>query len=483
MEDGIAATQIIRDALSSKAIGRARGRIGGSHTTVTYPPLDALDSIAGSEVEASMEPSRDLNLYFHVAFCEFICPFCHYAKTYSPVDNEREDVLDYLGAVFREIELRQELIRASHVSSVYIGGGTPTVLDGKRLGRFLEKIQEACGTPPALFCVETSPITIAGIGGAEKAELLYEAGVNRISMGVQTFDEILLQRYRGHRLSDMLRGLEILQDTGITLNVDLIQDLPDQSAKSLDHDIELIGKLRPHQVTWYMMRPSREAPWFKDIQRGQLAGIPDDKTSALRRYHIIRAMQDLGYVMQSGGRFVRDDSIVDTYKTVRGGLNSDLLGIGMSSYSHGWGHFFRNVTNYRIRSGIRDYVSRIRDGASPIDTGLKVSHAERRAGARVTGIREKIPASLLQGDDTDSQTARRIAAHLENHGLAESDLLGGLSLTSAGRAFEEEIATLFYSQSVLASLAERGQFWVDEHYPELASIMMPNFASTPSVIS
>lgn len=113
----------LRDLLSHGVIDRARHGLGGSHTVVTYPPLDVLKHIRAEDIAALVRPARGLNLYVHVAFCEHICPFCHYAKTYSPIGVEGEFVQSYLDALELEMERWAELLQGSTVSSLYIGGG------------------------------------------------------------------------------------------------------------------------------------------------------------------------------------------------------------------------------------------------------------------------------------------------------------------------------------------------------------------------
>jgi coproporphyrinogen III oxidase-like Fe-S oxidoreductase len=117
-----------RRLLSSGIVTRVREGLGGSHTVVTYPPLDALAPVDTSELLQHICAAPRVNFYAHVAFCEHICPFCHYAKTYSPIGGESELVRTYLDALFAEIDLWTEPLAGSSTASVYIGGGTPTAL-------------------------------------------------------------------------------------------------------------------------------------------------------------------------------------------------------------------------------------------------------------------------------------------------------------------------------------------------------------------
>ncbi len=449
----------VQRALHGSLIDRARWGLGGSHTVVTYPPLDSLEDIREPKViEESMLPAEDLHLYLHVAFCEYVCHFCAYAKTLAPIGDSRPEVLDYIAALRKEIDQRSHVISASNIASIYIGGGTPTVLSEHALMGLVEHLLAVTKSMPQHFCVETSPQTLASPDGVRKLIRLKSCGVTRISVGVQTFDDRLLRRYRGHGQDALLRSLDQILGLGLDVNLDLIQDLPDQSAQSIENDIIWLGRLRPHQVTWYTLRPEEEAPWHKLLVRGSLAGVPDAATSANRRVHINRAMRQLGYAARPGGRFLRDAASEDVFKSVRGRLEPTLLGMGASAYSHGWGWFFRNVTDHRIRNGIREYVHRMMTGSSPIWQGSPIDESERKAGARVVACRTVVHEQLVSGDDPDAQMARAVVNALADAGLMEKGD-DGWSLTEAGRAFEEEVASLFYSGKVRERLLKVGKYW------------------------
>jgi coproporphyrinogen III oxidase-like Fe-S oxidoreductase len=115
-------------SVSEPALPRLRSGLGGSHTVVTYPPLDVLESLVGPE-PFSITPVNNVHLYFHVAFCEFICMFCHYQRVLTGLEKENGGVPSYVDAVLAEIEMRRQALVGSTIRSVYLGGGTPTSLD------------------------------------------------------------------------------------------------------------------------------------------------------------------------------------------------------------------------------------------------------------------------------------------------------------------------------------------------------------------
>ena len=471
------------DLLSEGAIERVHWGLGGSHTVVTYPPLDALLPLEVDKVAVAVRPASGFNLYAHIAFCEHMCPFCHYAKTYSPIGQEGEFVRSYLDALQREIKEWAGMLAGSTVSSVYIGGGTPTAVSTAKLVRIVERL---CAFPTEQglrVCVETSPLTTVSADGPGKLSALVAAGVNRFSIGIQTFDEELLRRTRGHGQGEARKALATLADLGVEFNIDLMQDLPHQTEQSLIDDLRWIDVLRPHQVTWYLLRVHPESPFFHLYQRGDLE-LPTAAESARRRLLVREGMRRIGYTVRPGGRFVLDTSIHDQFKEVRAGAKSTLLGMGVSAYSHGWGYFFRNNFSASVNSGIRGYVERIRQRGLAVESGLQLNQAEVVAGTIVAGIRSG--TRLPEAEPETELYLNDVSVCLEglrDAGLVHVDHSGTWSLTELGWIFEEEICSLFYSNPVKQRLAERNCYWVANRMAEPSVPGGPDQATSRSTVS
>lgn len=446
--------------LESDVITRVRSGLGGSHTVVTYPPLDALDSIDIDDLLRAVVPIQDLNLYVHIAFCEHLCPFCHYAKTYSPIGAETPLVTDYLKALAKEIDCWTERLQGSLVRSIYIGGGTPTALSEGRLLGILAQLNRLPSNSKRIVCVESSPLTLTATGGEAKLRSLLDAGIQRVSLGIQTFDEELLHRTRGHGVAVAQKSVEVLVKAGVDYNIDLIQDFPHQTGESVIRDLEWIRRLRPPQVTWYALRLHEESPWFRTFRRGDLE-LPTARESSERRLLIREGMRRLNYTALPGGRFVSHPSATDLFKEIRGGSEFTLLGMGVSAYSHGWGYFFRNDTGFPLESGIRSYIDRMGRDRVAVGAGLRLDALEIAASRVVVGIRYG-----LQLEEATPQTAsywagvKSLLSELEGRGLVAADSRDRWTLTELGFLFEEEICSLFYSSPVVKRLRDRGAYWL-----------------------
>lgn len=458
MVDEAALTLGIKRALAETPIRRVRERLGGSHTVVTYPPLDALDPLrddAGEPFSVSA-PQGPLHYYLHAPACEHLCSFCHYTTT---LYRDQEAEIDaYLDALEVEVALRSRQTAGADGGSVYCGGGTPTAFNPTRLARLIGFARQLVGTGDSRICFEMSPMTMAAKDGREKKRMLIEAGVDRFSIGVQTFDAELLPRHRGHDQETVLRALEMLKVGGRRLNIDLIQDLEGQTRKSIEGDLHWIETFKPEQVTWYLLRLHAPSALAKRAARSGIEQVSDVE-SALRRAMIIEGMAALKYRRAPGGRFLLEDGH-DSYKTVRGGIDSHLLGLGVSSYSHGWDWFFRNTAHKNSRIAIRDYIARIASGHSAVRWATPISPEERTAGQLCQLSREHVPPALLEREDSVAFEARRTLALLAQAGLMQGDMTQGYSLTEIGWLFEEEISSLFYSPRIRARLEAEDAFWM-----------------------
>jgi oxygen-independent coproporphyrinogen III oxidase len=449
------------EILRSGVVDRARTGLGGSHTVVTYPPLDSLEPIDSAEVLKSVRPVAGADLYLHIPFCEFICHFCHYDTEFQQLGASPSDRnLRYMDALARDIDGWSRRLDGSTIRSLYIGGGTPTAATTEQLLMLLETATRLPKTPGFRACIETSPLTATAPDGRAKLEALVAAGINRVSIGVQSFAEPLLRQSRGHGAREALEAVRLV--TGIVgeSNIDLIQDLPGQTDAMVLEDVARIAEVRPAEVSWYILRLQNGSAWHKQYSKDGLDLAPA-RDSLRRRLALREAMRRIGYHPAPGGRFMRDEKFRDHYKSVRMGLDSTLVGIGLSSYSHGWGWAFRNVHSMG-RGGMAEYVRRVHDCGDSIDTALAIDATEAAASALVAGIRSG--ARLAEAGPQSAAylaDARLTLERLSALGLVRCQDEATWRLTELGELFEEEVCSFFYSDLVRDRVMQRSGWWRD----------------------
>jgi putative oxygen-independent coproporphyrinogen III oxidase len=214
-----------------------------------------------------------LGIYVQVPFCQTKCTYCNFHT--GVVGSDRHQ--PYTQAVCREIAKSASTPHAP-IDSVYVGGGTPSLLEPAHLARIMETLRRSFRTEPLEATLEADPETVT----SEKAAAWADAGFNRISLGSQSFADRELQAVgRMHRRSDIFRAMTSLRGAGIgNTSLDLIAGLPLQTTSSWDESIHALLDIRPEHVSVYMLeidegsRLGREA--LSGGHRYSAQAIPDD---------------------------------------------------------------------------------------------------------------------------------------------------------------------------------------------------------------
>jgi len=303
-------------------------------------------------VRAAQDPD-DYLLYIHVPFCETLCPYCSFHRY-----EYRRDVADrYFDALQKELKMYRS--HGYDFKGMYIGGGTPTL----PLDRLIETIE----TAKALFSireisVETNPNHLV----TEKMKRLSRAGVHRLSVGVQSFDDNILKhigRYDKYGSGKTIRArIENARGWFDTLNVDLIFNIPLQTDALLTKDLDMIDELLPEQVTWYplMAAASVEKALKKSVGRV-------DYRKEKRFYFTILDRMREKYTGSTAWCFSRKKSMIDEYIIAY----DRYAGIGSGAF----GYF--NDCIYSNSFSIDDYVARITQGRFPVAGMKHFSQQER----------------------------------------------------------------------------------------------------------
>ena len=201
---------------------------------------------------------KELELYLHIPFCERKCAYCDFVS--APADlpvrisyiKKLQEEIAYYGAQYGEYQ----------VSSIFFGGGTPTILEGYQLAAILETVKEHFNiTTDAEITVECNPGTLT----AGKAEKLVQAGFNRLSMGLQSADDRGLQLLgRIHNFAQFLESYDLARKAGFrNINVDLMSALPGQTLKSWQDTLQKVTALRPEHISAYSLIIEEGTPFYE----------------------------------------------------------------------------------------------------------------------------------------------------------------------------------------------------------------------------
>ncbi len=241
----------------------------------------------------STEPVR--SLYIHVPFCAHKCEYCAFYSATAPGNQ----IQRYVDALVRELELIAPDCRPD---TVFFGGGTPSMLNLRQWETILEAFRRLGLDTAAEWTVECNPATVS----EDKARLLRDAGVNRISMGVQSFDESLLERLgRIHTRDQVYRSYEILRSTGFTnVNIDLMFAIPGQSLDLWERTIDEALRLGTEHLSCYEVIYEDDTPLYEQLKAGQ---FDVDEDLACDMYdRLVDRLAEAGFRQYEIANFARD---------------------------------------------------------------------------------------------------------------------------------------------------------------------------------
>ena len=271
--------------------------------------------------ELSLTPPP-LALYVHLPWCVRKCPYCdfnsHGLRGDAPYD-------DYIDALIRDLEHDLPLVWGRVVHSVFFGGGTPSLFSPERIDRFLQQASARLTfAPGAEITLETNPGTVEhGPFAGYRA-----AGVNRLSFGVQSFDDGCLQRLgRIHSSGDAERAVKSAQDAGYdNINLDLMYALPQQTLAMAEHDVERAIALQPSHLSHYQLTLEPNTLFAAKPP----AGIPNDDDAWDMQERCQSLMADAGFAQYEVSAYARPD------RQCKHNLNywtfGDYLGIGAGAH-------------------------------------------------------------------------------------------------------------------------------------------------------
>jgi oxygen-independent coproporphyrinogen-3 oxidase len=270
------------------------------------------------------EPKVRRGIYIHVPHCDRICNFCNLNRT------ERKDAdLDaYAAYIAGEIKAwgAYPYIREQPFNAVYFGGGTPTVLSTDQLSRILDALHQHI--PLAEDCEITVESTQHNLG-AEKAAALAAKGVNRFSIGIQTFSDrgrkILGRTYSGEKALEDLRALRAAFKG--TLGIDIIYSYPDQSLEEISADAEICVSSGVDSVSFYSLMIHQGSALSKSIDQGETRFVRDIESDRERHHLFYNRLIESGFTLLELSKLVRPGK--DAYRYIHIQYeNGDLVPIG-----------------------------------------------------------------------------------------------------------------------------------------------------------
>ncbi|HQE25081.1 MAG TPA: radical SAM family heme chaperone HemW [Candidatus Atribacteria bacterium] len=298
---------------------------------------------------------KELSLYFHFPFCLKRCRYCDFV---SYPRRDRSFHLEYEKAVFQEIawKVEEESLRGRELSTVYLGGGTPSLLFPEDVERMLNYLQGFFTFSPSVeITMEVNPETVNG----DKIKAFQEAGVNRFSVGVQSFNPRFLY-FLGRssslgQIENVLSSMEKIHCSSWSL--DLLYSLPFQSLPEWQQDIEHALIYHPPHLSIYNLTLSPVVPLYSFARRHSRV-FPSPDEEALYFEWTMEKLEQEGYIHYEISNFAQPGAECSHNLTYwRGG---EYLGVGVSAWSYLGGRRQKNT------SSLKNYLRRLEEGKSPL---------------------------------------------------------------------------------------------------------------------
>ncbi len=295
-----------------------------------------------------------LSLYIHYPFCANLCSYCDFYKIPFNTDLERE----YFRALNCELILARETIDPENrsIDTIYIGGGTPSLIDLSLLETFIGELSNCFRFSPELeFTFEINPESI----DSEKLLRLKELGINRPVFGIQSFNLKKLKKLgRKHLLNDSFRAMYLVRATGFdNFGVDMIFGLPRQTSRQLSDDLDQVIDLAPPHISYYQLTVEKGTPLAEKVAGGKLK-LPGADLSAAMYRAINEELRQNSYFRYEVSSFALPG--YECRHNMRYWEGGDFLGLGPSAHSFIGNHRFANEAN------LRKYLDCINNGKRPL---------------------------------------------------------------------------------------------------------------------
>jgi oxygen-independent coproporphyrinogen-3 oxidase len=367
------------------------------------------------------------SLYIHVPFCPKKCVYCDFYSI--PYDESLAH--QYVTALVHEIEIIRE--KAGELSTVYIGGGTPTTLPTLALVRLMRSVRTLFTlSSDAEITIEANPGTIT----RESVEALVGAGINRMSIGIQSFDDNDLKMLgRIYDFQDALKALAVARHGGITnLGIDLIYGIPGQTPEAWFRQVSRAIEILPEHISAYELTIEDGTPLHEAVMSGDVEKPPDE-TIVSMYFHTIERLTAAGYRHYEISNFGLPGF------QCRHNLNywdrGEYLGAGAGAHSFMGGRRKKNVAD------VEQYLNSLKHGRLPVEDDVEISHEEALKEVIMLGLRKTEGVDVARCMSEFGKDLISLSEGLIAEGLLVCEQ-GCLRLTRKGLVVSNTvIATLF----------------------------------------
>ena len=355
-------------------------------------------------------------LYIHIPFCRKKCAYCDFV---SFAGCEQDAFEQYFKALFREIDLISPMLPKKEFETVFIGGGTPSLLPAGMIPRLAAKLRENFVFPAdAEISIECNPESVS----LEKLVQYRDCGINRISFGLQSADDAVLKAVgRIHTAADFFRAFKLARQAGFdNINVDIMHGLPGQSSESYLDTIRRTAELGAEHISSYALILTEGTPLFEAVRNGSIE-LPDEDAVADMEDAGFDLLRSFGYERYEISNFALPGR--ECRHNLNYWANGDYLGLGLNAHSalHVNGKWVR----FANKAELSGYNAALNDGKLPVEMTEEISLGDEMFECIMVGLRK------IKGIDRAEFAQRFGIDPVEHYASAVSDavLAGNMEVT------------------------------------------------------
>ena len=348
----------------------------GSYFVANYPPFSVwtTDHVQSDATPALTAAATDtpLGLYLHIPFCRKRCHFCYFRVYTDKNANEVQDYLDVLGQEW-ELYAKQPAIAGRPLNFVYFGGGTPSFLSVRQLQGLVNRLSSVTSWLTAEeVTFECEPGTLT----ESKLAAIRDLGVTRLSLGVENFDDGILERNgRAHRSAEIFRAYTYARSIGFPqINIDLIAGMLGETDENWQRCVSKTLELEPDSITVYQMELPFNTAISADVLHGHGQFADTVATWATKRRWVEEAFEQLeraGYTIGSAYTAIKDPATTKFIYRDRLWQGADLAGLGVASFGHINGVHMQNLDSWGA------YAAAIREERIPLHRAYRPTQDEQ----------------------------------------------------------------------------------------------------------
>ena len=376
--------------------------------------------------------TNKISIYIHIPFCKSRCHYCDFCSSLLAESN----VEKYFKYLRREIKLQEDFLRDKIIDTVFIGGGTPSSVDPKFIKEIMEDLSAFEFSKDSEVTIESNPNSLT----LEKAKTYFSSGINRISIGAQSFNEEILKKIgRIHKKDDIYGAIENARSAGFeNINLDLMLALPGQKFSDIEESIREVEKLKLPHISYYSLILEEGTKLYRDHEKSPLA-FPNEDEDRKMYHYVVDELEKIGLKQYEISNFAKEG-----YQCRHNMAYWKLryyISFGLSASS--------NIGNLRYTNfyDFKDYYEALDKNKSPIVFSENLSKTDRMNEFVMMGLRLNSGVDLDAFNEKFNENFLKIYEQEIEKNLKSNLIIldeNNLKLTEKGRDLSNQVELDFF---------------------------------------